>query len=154
MNYVDSFLKLKESCSDSYTLFGDCILVERIKSKELKTKTGIYLPKKDMPTSNQVKAMTPDYSIFVKVLMVGEGYYDSDKEIHIPLDVKEGDVVLVGQQSVQWFSVFGELADSQHHSKIGITREDQIKLKLKGDKAYDKFFTSLNDYLNDENKVS
>jgi len=82
---------------------------------------------------------------FVRILAMGPGYVDPDGEF-TDLEVDVGDIVLVGKMSVNWFSVFGSLAYTSQH-EIGITRENEIKLRFKGQDAYDTCFNYLNEFL-------
>jgi len=88
---------------------------------------------------NGVEANRP---VMCRVVAVGEGYYDDDKDV--PLDSKVGDVVLVGQLSVNWFSVFGPIV-CDAKTQLGITREAEIKMMVRGEENYKKMGTILRD---------
>lgn len=147
MHYLKAFQEASAKAGKDFRLIGNCLFVEKMPVKERKTKSGILYPQLGGDASRNIKSMTADYSEFVRILMCGEGYYDPETKETMPLEVKVGDVVLVSQQAVRWFTVFGDLADADHIEKIGITQEDQIMAKGAGEAGYELFFDCLRSHL-------
>lgn len=142
MSYLEAFKNLP---TDSFELIGDCLLVEEIRPEEQKTLGGIVLPtSKEIKQIDGVEANRPTW---VRVLLVGAGYYDPKDESIVPLDVAPGDIILVGRLSVKWLSTFGPLVSSGEN-QIGITRESEIQLRFKGQAGQDAVFASLRSSLN------
>lgn len=145
--YVNAFGKLAEQAPSSYQLIGDCILVERIKEPEKKTASGIIY---GIDTGNrQLGTIAADRPHWVRVLAVGEGYYDDTTKESVPLNVNPGDIVLVSGISVKYFSTFGELNGCKP-DEIGITRESEIQLRFKGSEGYAEAFRCLNQFVEKE----
>lgn len=129
--YLEKFRTLAEDAEQDFKLFGDYIFVERIEEPEKKTKSGIVMPQS---TVHPVKWDQTDLPVLCHVLYVGEGYYKENGEDE-PLCVEPGDIVLVGQISVNWFKTFMSITDP---GKIGITRESEIKARITGRDGYAK----------------
>lgn len=140
MSYLPAFKKLKKEGKDLYQLVGSALLVEKYEEPEVKSKGGIIMADGGTARENLGDAKTT----WVRVLAVGEGYYDHETGKDIPIDVKPGDICLVGRISCQWFSRFGAVDGYSITQPIGITREEEIRLRLKGPKSYDKVFALLN----------
>lgn len=122
-----------------YKLYGSCLWVERIPEEEIKTASGIYLAATS--TKSQIGTISADKPHFVTILAVGEGHYDEDGK-DVPLSVSPGDIVLIGTNSVKWFSYL-EIENYEPYS-IGLTLESEIQIKFKGREAYERFFKSVN----------
>jgi hypothetical protein len=73
--------------------------------------------------------------LFVRVLAVGEGYYDETTGNEIPLNVQVGDIILVGRIGVNFFSTFCGLV-SETGNQIGLSRESEIRMRFKGEEGY------------------
>ena len=136
--YINRFTNAGEM-KESVELIGDCLLVEKIKDEELTTKSGLIIA----TSSRQIGTFAENKPVWVRVLMVGEGYYDSETDTSIPLNAKPGDIALVGQVSTKWFSVFGELKNYEPET-IGLTRESEIQLRFKGEDGFKTTFERLN----------
>jgi co-chaperonin GroES (HSP10) len=136
--YLESFKLAKDKASDDYQLYGDTLLVERVPEEEVKTSSGIVLA---TSIKNQVGTIAENKPFFVHVLAVGPGYYDADGK-DVPVSVVPGDIILVGVNSVKWFSHL-EIPNYESFS-IGLTREAEIQLKFKGLESYRRFFEAIN----------
>ncbi len=125
-----------------FELIGDILLVEEIPDEEFKTKTGLIIASGN---KGQVNGLEADKPTFVRVLMVGQGYFDSSDKIEkdIPCDSMPGDIVLIGRTSLKPFSVFGKLM-TYGEAKIGICRESDIQARFRGEEAFERFFESIN----------
>lgn len=138
--YLDRFQSLASEGRALFQLIGDHILVERIAIKEKKTQSGIILGFDD--NGKQKNSLAADLPIFVRVIMVGEGYYDEETKASVPLNVRPGDIGLVGALSTKWFSDL-DIGDYKPH-EIGLTREEEIKFKFSGQAGYEEAFRLLN----------
>jgi co-chaperonin GroES (HSP10) len=137
--YLEAFKKAKQEAGETYKLYGDAILVERVPEEEIKTASGLVLA----PSSaKQINSISADRPHFVHVIAVGEGFYNEETGQDVPLSVEPGDIILVGVNSVKWFS-FMEIANYEPGA-IGLTRESEIQLKFKGQEAYRKYFDTIN----------
>lgn len=137
--YLDNFKRLAEEGREAYVLVGDCILVEElVEANEVKTKGGIVI----QGTTGMRDGFEQNRPTFVRVLAVGEGYYDEDNK-SVPLEARPGDIILVGALSVNWLSTFGPIVSIVKGERIGITREAEIQLRFKGQNGYDEVFRIL-----------
>ena len=78
--------------------------------------------------------------MFCCVLDVGEGYYDEKTGKDIPLDMKVGDIILVGPMSVTWYKNFGPIITN---GLVGMTRQSEVKERYFGKEGYAKVFGVL-----------
>lgn len=93
--------------TNTFTLRGTSLLVEIIPPEELKTKSGLILAThSDQKGGNSLNAHKIEYG---KVLVVGQGTWDDEKREYVPLDVKEGHIVVLPQYSYQLMSTFPAL---------------------------------------------
>lgn len=141
--YLKAFQAAAAAEPDALTIIGDCLLVELIPDEEHKTKSGLVLAS---GAQNQINGLSADKPSFVRVLLVGAGYYnDADGKIgeQVPLDSKLGDIVLVGRTSIKPFSVFGKLTN-YGQATLGLIRESDIQIRFRGQEGYDRFFDALN----------
>lgn len=136
--YSERFESLKKEGHSSFVLVGNTLLVEKIKAPERKV-GSLFVP----TDVKQRGSFDQDIAVFVRVLAVGEGYYDDVTKEDLPLDVQVGDIILVGQLSVKYFSFFGELQNYEPDT-IGITRESEIQLRFRGEEGYKEAFRILN----------
>lgn len=126
--------------TEAMTLIGDSLLVERVPIEEKRTSSGL-IKSADFGANHARNSIKTDLPVFVHVVAVGSGYYDDETKEPVPLDVKVGDIVLVGSHSVNWFSDM-DIPDYQAY-EIGLTREQEIKLKFSGKEAYERAFAYL-----------
>lgn len=143
--YLDQFGALG-AVKESFSLIGDFLVVERIPEAELVTKSGLILS----TPRNQHTTFSTNRPHWVRVLYVGEGYYDQETDENgkivertIPLEANPGDIILVAQESVKYFSVFGDL-EGYEADTIGLTKAAEIQLRFKGEEGYRRAFASLN----------
>ena len=137
--YLDSFKQLALEGSDSFQLIGDCLIVEElVEANEVKTAGGIIV----QGTDGMRDGFEQNKPTFVRVLAVGEGYYDEEGKT-VPIDANPGDIVLVGALSVKWLSTFGPIISIGKGERLGITRESEIQLRFKGQNGYDEVFRIL-----------
>ena len=136
--YLQQFRYGAEEAKAAFELYGDCILVEKVKEPEAKMGSFFIAT-----ASTHRDTFAQDRPHFVHVLAVGEGYYDDATGKSVGLSVEVGDIILVGALSVKYFSMFGSLEGYEPDS-IGITREAEIQLRFKGESGYEAFFAGLN----------
>ena len=142
VSYEKQFENLRNQNKEDklYRLFGDVILVERIEVKEVKTKSGLVIAQ---TPEQRLNNYYENACAFVRVLDIGEGYYDSEDNSTVPLDCEPGNILLVGEMSTSWFSVFHNLQDYKPNS-IGLVRESEIRMRFQNQDALDKTFQTLN----------
>jgi co-chaperonin GroES (HSP10) len=138
--YLDRFQLMAKEAKEAFQLIGDYILVEKIPVKEKKTAGGIILSLED--NGRQKNSLAQDLPTLVRVILVGEGYYDDETKSPIELNVKPGDIGLVGALSTKWFSDL-EISDYKPY-EIGLTREEEIKFLFRGQEGYERAFGLLN----------
>lgn len=133
--YLERFKTLP---AEAMQLIGDLVLVERVPVEERRTAGGLIMSAGiGEKARSTIKA---DLPVFVHVLAVGKGYYDEEGK-STPLNVRVGDVILVGAESVRWFSDM-DIPDYQAY-EIGLTREQEISLRFEGEEAYKRAFAYL-----------
>lgn len=139
--YLNSFKALESK--DFHQLIGDTLLVERIPLEEKKTASGIIMATAAAP--KQVGSINADLPIFVHVIAVGKGHYDPETGEDVPLSIEPGDIILVGGNSVKWFSMMD--IDGYQPYDIGLSRESEMQLRFKGIEAYNEYFSIINQTL-------
>jgi co-chaperonin GroES (HSP10) len=132
--YLKAFQAIKTEAGDKYHLIGECLIVEEIGQVEVKTASGIVL---SSGGTRKVDGLDMNKPLFVRVLAVGEGFYDDETGESLPLETQVGDIILIGRMSVQFFSTFGPLI-SEGTNQIGLTRESEIRMRFKGEEGWDK----------------
>lgn len=137
--YLTAF---RDSNKDNFQLIGDCLLVEVLKEDEFKTKSGLIIADS---TGKQINGLSADKPTFVRVLLVGEGYYSED-DGDVKLDSQPGDIVLVGTTSIKRFSVFGPIVNYGDTS-LGLIRESDVQMRFNGQDGFNAFFREANEAL-------
>jgi co-chaperonin GroES (HSP10) len=124
----------------SPTLVGDVLLVSRIKLPEPKSEGGLVLASSSITGHKQLTGFDANKPIFLKVLAVGKGFYDDVSGKDVPLDVKVGNIIEVGANSVVFFSSFGNIVDNaESGTGVGITREAEVRIKFSSQEEFEKF---------------
>ena len=90
----------------------------------------------------QLGSIEDDKPFFVRVLDVGQGYYNEEKAKDEPLDTKPGEIILIPKIAVQWISVWGEILSSTEH-RIGYTRDSEIIARFTDAAQFQKYKDSL-----------
>lgn len=135
--YMDRFDDVASGHKDDYELIGDALLVEKIEQGEQKI-GSIYIA----PSQSARSTFDQDQPTFVRILAIGEGYYDEKTKESISLNVRPGDIALVSNLSVRWFSTFLNMGDYELNT-IGITRESEIKMRFNGEAGYNNVKETL-----------
>lgn len=133
MKYLAAFQKMATEGKEYYQLNGEFIIVEEVPPEEKKTKGGLVLPGHE----RQHDGFAQNRPTLVRVVAVGEGYYDDDTGESVPLDVAPGDVILVGGQSVKWLSYLGPIISSEG-VRIGLSTASEVQMRFRGEEGYKK----------------
>lgn len=124
-------------------IIGDGLLIEEIPKEEIKSRGGIYMP--TTTKIDSIDGLEANRPCFVRVLAVGEGYYNEKTEETVPLNCRPGDIVLVPRLAVRWLSTFGNVV-STAGSQIGLISETSMQIRFKGEEAYEKFFNIISEH--------
>lgn len=139
--HLESFKRLKES-GYSPTLIGNRAIVEEIPDEELKSKSGIILPAGD---KNQIDGIQNNRPCFVRVLDVADTAVDHEVT-EDDVEVKPGDILLVGGMAISFFSAFcGLVSTTGNQLGIMVLTESNIHMVFKGEEQYEKVATILGD---------
>lgn len=142
-SFLSVFQKLAAQNNGDMTIVGDTLLVEDLNTgpvtKDIKGPDGkvTKLILETTLTNKQIGSIQDDRPLYVRVLAVGQGFYDSETGKDVPLDVQVGDILLLGKLSVRWLSTFGPLIREGGNS-IGICRESDKILQFRGQAGYDR----------------
>lgn len=145
--YLEKVQRAVTEAKDGFVLTGNVLLVEKVPHEEVKTKSGLVLA--THTGKDQVNSISANMPVFVHVLAVGSGFYDTVKDddgndvgVDVPLDTKPGDILLVGQHSARWLSVFP--IDNYEPFTVGVTSEAETQMRFRGLEAYGEFAKALN----------
>lgn len=136
--YLAAFEKMAAEGKDLYQLQGEFIIVEEFGEEEVKSAGGIIMT----ASKKNADGFGQNRPTLVRVVAVGEGYYDEETKEDLPLNVKPGDIILVGGQSVKWLSYFGPIISSEG-ARIGISSAAEVQLKFNGQEGYEQVFQLL-----------
>jgi hypothetical protein len=64
----------------------------------------------------------------------------------VPLNANPGDIVLLASASVKLFSSF-PLLGAYETDSIGITRDEDIQIRFKGQEAFERFLIGLDSHV-------
>lgn len=139
---AELFNTLKEE--GLYELRGDCMIVEELPSKEVKTKSGLVLSS----SAKSIEGYSADKPVFVRVLQVGAGYID-DEGKEKALDFEVGDIVLVGPiATVRWYSDILGLVSNTAECRLGVMQgfSENGFMTFKTEEAYNKAYEIVEQY--------
>lgn len=139
-SYLKAFEHVKSTCPEAFKLTGQCLLVEEVPKRELKTISGLIL---HSGTKHQVDSILDNQPMEVRVLLVGEGFYDEETGKEVPLSTKPGDVILVGKLSVKWLSSIAGVFIQEGATRIGLLQESDTQLLYNGSTGYEAFGDAL-----------
>jgi co-chaperonin GroES (HSP10) len=122
-------------------LTGGLMIVEVIPQAEIKTSSGIILAQTDRQV-NSVKANLPS---FVRVLAVGPGYYDEETGETTPPEVRPGQIIMVAESSVKWWSHLP--LTGYRPMELGLSEESEAQIRFDSDESFVGFFSALNSNL-------
>ncbi len=112
--------------------------------EEYKTTGGIIIAQ--AANVKQINTIDDNRPMLVRVLLVGEGYYDDDSGEAVSLDSKPGDIVMVGKLSVGFMSSFGPIL-FQEGTRVGKIRESEIQFRYSGQEGYEACGKAFNEGL-------
>lgn len=134
--FLSKFKKLNELASDTFKLNGSRIFVEVLdSSQEVKTAGGIIIAQpKDMRVDRQLQK-----PVIAIVLQCGRGYYDEDNpEKEIPLEYVPGNVVMIADAGLRYYSVFPGLGTFTEN-KLAMTLESEVLMSWPSLEEYKKY---------------
>lgn len=138
--YLDRFRRLQsEESTPLYRLQGARVLLEILPPREIKTASGIILsaPKDHV----RVTAESHQHLLGV-VLMTGAGYVDADNN-PIPMDVEVGNIVMINELGLKYFSTFPGIADYTRNT-LALTSESDIQMIFSNEQAFEDYEARLN----------
>lgn len=136
--YKDKFKQAVEAAGDGFLLTGRCMLVERVEV-EMKTQSGLYMAS----GAGQRNGVEDNKPFFVYVLAVGAGQYDPETGEDVDIVTAEpGDIIMVGRNSVKWFSTLG--ATSLELNSVGLADEAETQMRWRGPEALERWLKALN----------
>lgn len=141
--YLDYFVTNEATIREQMETIGNIIVVEKVKLPEQKTASGIILA--EAPRA-QLNTLVSDRPAFYRVLHVGAGYFDADTDADVPLNSRPGDIVLCASTSVKLFSSF-PLLGAYEPDTIGITRDEDVQIRYKGQEAFERFLIGLDSHV-------
>lgn len=136
--YLGRFKALNEVKGDiGFRLNGARVLVEILPTKEIKTASGIIMTSPDTfkATADSFKA------ILGIVLLTGEGYVDDDGD-SIPMETKLGQVVVLNEFGLKYYSQYPGIADYTRNT-LAMTNESEIVMSFDSIEEFEKYEQSL-----------
>lgn len=138
--YLEKFKKLQtEEAKTLYRLQGARVLLEVLPPKEIKTASGIVL---SAPRDHIKATAESQQHLLAIVLLTGPGYIDSDNN-PIEMDVKVGNVVMVNELGIKYFSTFPGV-DNYTKNTLALTSENDIQMIFYDITKYQQYESLLN----------
>lgn len=125
--------KFKEAVN-TFQLFGNRILVERVDMGEAKTAGGIIIVE-SQKTRPDLQLQKPHIAI---VLAIGKGYFDADENSYEELEVKPGNIVMLNSSGVMYYSMLPG-ASNYTANTVGITDEGNVQMVFKDKEAFEAY---------------
>lgn len=150
MNMIDRTKKAFDESKGK--LVGGVLFVEHIPDEEVKSAAGLILASGD----KQLGAFDADRPHFVRVISVGEGYYDDVTKEDIPLEYEPGNVLLVPLNAIKYFTSFGSYIGRQFKHKkgesfgVGIASAGEEWMRFDTLEDYKKFMSFFGPEANNE----
>lgn len=138
--YLKAFEELSKT--QAVELIGDLLVVERLPEPEARDLGGIIVQDGDHVRAMFGSESRPHLAL---VVATGKGYYSDAGSVE--LNTKPGDIVVIGNASVKYFSSFG-LLDNYAPDSLGITRDSDVQIRFRGKDGYKQAFDILNQYGN------
>ena len=136
------FTKLTAHCAGAFSLRGSTLLVEIAPVEEIKTASGLIVA----TDKQQVRGGIEEHRIiYGKVLLSGEGYYNSETNENTPCDIQPGAIVLLPKFGVSYISVFPGMKEVTG-MRLGFVKEADVLFFYKDVAS----FVSCQDVLNEE----
>jgi len=138
--YLEKFKRLQTTEAQSlYRLQGARVLLEVLPQKEIKTASGIILSAPKDHVKVTAESFQPQLAI---VLLIGAGYVDSDNN-PIDMDVKVGNIVMVNELGLRYFSTFPGIVDYTKNT-LALTSESEIQMIFENMEKFEQYEALLN----------
>jgi co-chaperonin GroES (HSP10) len=138
--YLEKFKRLQtEEAQALYRLQGARVLLEVLPQKEIKTAAGIILSAPKDHVKVTAESFQPQLAI---VLLIGAGYVDSDNN-PIDMDVKVGNIVMVNELGLRYFSTFPGIVDYTKNT-LALTSESEIQMIFENMEKFEQYEAILN----------
>lgn len=138
--YLEKFKRLQtEEAQSLYRLQGARVLLEVLPQKEIKTASGIILSAPKDHVKVTAESFQPQLAI---VLLIGAGYVDSDNN-PIDMDVKVGNIVMVNELGLRYFSTFPGIVDYTKNT-LALTSESEIQMIFENMEKFEQYEALLN----------
>lgn len=132
MSYLDRIQKaISEAKPGDFILKGTLLLVEKL-DNEAKSSSGITLG-----VSSHVQGIANQSMEKVRVLAVGEGYYDSSEDKEVPLDTHAGDIIFTQGGQIKWLPTAPGLG--YVGGKVGLMDESATQIRFRGEAPLKEF---------------
>lgn len=137
--------KFKEAVN-TFQLFGNRILVERVDMGEAKTAGGIIIVE-SQKTRPDLQLQKPHIAI---VLAIGKGYFDAElytnSDImegkssggYVSLEVQPGNIVMLNSSGVMYYSMLPG-ASNYTANTVGITDEGNVQMVFKDKETFEAY---------------
>jgi co-chaperonin GroES (HSP10) len=137
------YLEAFKRAEGTFKLYGSKILIERLDTGEVKTKSGLIIAESSSVRSD-LRLQKPHVAM---VLAVGSGYFDSETKEYTPLEVKPGNIVVVSSIGAQYYSLLPGLSDYSAN-KVGLTTEGDVQIIFESIEEFNKYEDLLSNNTN------
>lgn len=137
--YLPKFKKLAEAGKHLYSLRENRIVIEVLAKEELKVGSLFVAAPDEYKTATSENRDTT-----ALVLMVGEGYYDDKTLESIPMDIQPGNIVLLSNYAMKYYSSFPGIVDFTKNT-LALTRDTEIHMIWKTQEDYEAYKALLNE---------
>lgn len=132
-NYLEKFKRLQDHKA-LFELRGDRLLIEVLPKEELTTASGLFIA----TDINQRSATKDNQATLGVVLLVGEGFYDDETKVSVPLDVKPGNIILLSGMGLKYYSSFPGIQGYVPNT-IALTRDSEVHMVIPDAETYEKY---------------
>lgn len=137
-NYLEKFGSARGR-KDLFRLNGGRVIVEILDEGEIKTKGGLFVPESSHARSDVVM----NKAVVAQVVLIGEGYFDPDTGKESPIDLEPGEVVVVNEMGLRFYSKFPGL-DHYAQNSLAMMTEDDVQMRFPSLAAYTEFKALVN----------
>lgn len=134
--YLARFTRLEKGM---LPLRGNRLVVEVLPKEELRSKGGLIIGS-DVKYKGSAQDFQPTLAV---VLATGPGYFDDETGADIEMDVVPGNLILVSDMGLKYYSQFPGL-DEYTSNTIAITRDSEIHAMWNSIEAYLAYAAVLN----------
>jgi len=140
-SYNKKFSALFKELEGKAILRGDAMLVEILDEPEFTIGSSKLIHAASLDQART--GVTEHQATVGLVLAVGNGYYDNDLKVDVPIDIPVGSVVMLPRYSMMELSTFPGLA-SLTGQKLGLISEREVNFYYKDLECYEKAREVLN----------